>query len=157
MPVVTSLLLMSFLGSIGITCIILACALPIFNNWHPMAVLAFYFLCPFPSIISRALSKDSFTNTNADISNFFTAGLVTSAFALPIILSRAPSESVIASVINTATGTDLVPQPTLMSTGACLLTLTGNVLVFSAIAGFFQVYDKDNGDELFLLNYVNNK
>ena len=154
MSVVTSLLILSLLGSLGLTCIILACALPAFNNWHPISVVVFYFLVPIPRLISRMFGEDS--NTHADISNFFTAGLVTSAFALPLILTRAPSQSVSGAVINSTVGGDLVPSQTLMTPEACFLTLSGNVLVFLAIAGFFQVYDKDNGDELFLLNYVNN-
>ena len=55
--------------------------------------------------------------------HFVTTGIVLSAFALSIVLARA-------GVINW---------------GACMLVLTGNVVMFLTIFGFFVAFGNDDG------------
>ena len=55
-------------------------------------MLIFYALSPLPTIFSRRFSDD--LNTSSALKEFcffLTTGIVLSAFALPILLSRAPT------------------------------------------------------------------
>ena len=56
-------------------------------------MVIFYFLAPVPVILANRFSESGHietTTTPKDIALFFTAGIVISAYALPIILARAP-------------------------------------------------------------------
>ena len=55
---------------------------------------------------------------------FLTTGIVVSAFALPIVLARAGG---------------------VIQWGACMLVLTGNVVMFLTIFGFFVAFGNDDG------------
>uniref|UniRef100_A0A182S9R3 Leptin receptor gene-related protein n=1 Tax=Anopheles maculatus TaxID=74869 RepID=A0A182S9R3_9DIPT len=120
---ISSIVMLAMLGSIGMTMIILACALPTYNLWWPMFVLLFYVLCPLPTRIAKrgADAGDSFRAAHA---MFATIGIVMSSFALPIVLARAE----------------------VIQWGACLLTLAGNVVAYATILACFFGFDySDSG------------
>lgn len=57
-------------------------------------MLFFYILAPIPILISRRYSDDmGSSNACQEMAYFSTAALIISAFALPIILARAPRSS----------------------------------------------------------------
>ncbi|CAH2042369.1 unnamed protein product, partial [Iphiclides podalirius] len=121
-----SLVSLAFAGSIGMTFVILACALPQFKLWWPFFVVLFYILCPIPTMIARR-HTDSTGGTNSscmETAIFITMGIIVSSFALPIVLARA----------------------TVIMWGACYLTLAGNVIVYLTIIGFFTIFDMDDSD-----------
>ena len=60
------------------------------SNWYPFTVIIFYLLSPIPSMVARRHSDDSASNPCRELAYFLTTGIVISAFALPIVLSRAP-------------------------------------------------------------------
>uniref|UniRef100_A0AAZ3PJM0 Leptin receptor gene-related protein n=1 Tax=Oncorhynchus tshawytscha TaxID=74940 RepID=A0AAZ3PJM0_ONCTS len=110
---------LSFSGAIGLTFLLLGCALEQYGVYWPLFVLIFYILSPIPTFISRRLSDDSDAASNAcrELACFFTTGIVVSAFGLPIILAR------VALVM-----------------GACGLVMAGNAVIFLTILGFFLVF-----------------
>ncbi|XP_029176304.1 leptin receptor overlapping transcript-like 1 isoform X1 [Nylanderia fulva] len=126
----TALVLLAFAGSIGMTFVILGCALPIYKVWWPFFVVLFYILAPIPTIIARRYTDDSGSNSNPclELAIFITMGFVVSSFALPIVLARSP-----------------VDQP-VIQWGACYLTLAGNIVVYSTLVGFFITFDQDDTD-----------
>merc|ERR1712013_624086 len=87
---IKSLVALAFSGSIGLLFLFLACALPQFNNWYPFTVVIFYLLSPIPTLIAKRHSEDSSSNPCRELAWFLTTGIVISAFALPIVLARAP-------------------------------------------------------------------
>ncbi|XP_026320473.1 leptin receptor gene-related protein isoform X1 [Hyposmocoma kahamanoa] len=124
---IKGLISLAFAGSIGMTFVILACALPKFEQkWWPFFVVLFYVLCPIPTMIARR-HTDTSGGTNSpcmEMAIFITMGFIVSSFALPIVLSRAD----------------------VILTGACYLTLAGNVIVYLTILGFFTIFDMDDND-----------
>merc|ERR1711892_1203082 len=87
---IKSLVALAFSGSIGLLFLFLACALPQFNNWYPFTVVIFYLLSPIPTLIAKRHSEDSASNPCRELAWFLTTGIMISAFALPIVLARAP-------------------------------------------------------------------
>merc|ERR1711962_1970549 len=88
---VKALVALAFTGSIGLLFLFLACALPQFNNWYPFTVVVFYLLSPIPSLIAKRYTETSRENGQCrELAWFLTTGIVVSAFALPIVLTRAP-------------------------------------------------------------------
>ncbi|POI34137.1 hypothetical protein CIB84_002111, partial [Bambusicola thoracicus] len=81
---------LSFSGAIGLTFLMLGCALEYYGVYWPMFVLIFYFICPIPHFIARRVSDDSDAASSAcrELAYFFTTGIVVSAFGFPIILAR---------------------------------------------------------------------
>jgi len=151
---VKALVALAFTGSIGLLFLFLACALPQYNNWYPFTVVVFYLLSPIPSLIARRHSDDSASNPCRELAYFLTTGIVMSAFALPIVLARAP-------VAGDTPGPDVTtttPSPnsldviisansttgTVISGGACGLVLTANAIMFLTILGFFIAFDGDD-------------
>jgi len=126
---IKALILLAFFGSVGMTLVVLGCALPVFGpSWWPFFVVIFYILAPLPTMIARRYQDDvGSSNACKELALFLTAGIVISAYGLPIVLSRSPLE--VASVI----------QP-----GACLLVLFGNTVVFLTILGFFVAFDSED-------------
>jgi len=122
---------LAFSGSIGLLFLFLACALPQYNLWWPFFVIIFYVLAPIPILISRRFSDDIGGTSSAlkEVCYFFTTGIVLSAFALPVVMARAPRD-----------------DPTIAG-GACALVMTGNVVMFMTIYGFFKAFDNEDGFE----------
>ncbi|XP_076440511.1 leptin receptor overlapping transcript-like 1 isoform X2 [Babylonia areolata] len=91
-----------------------------------MFVLFFYVLSPVPTLIARRLSEsyDSASSACVELCIFLTTGIVVSSIGLPIVLAHT-------SVIQW---------------GACGLVLSGNVVVFLTILGYFYVFGSDDFD-----------
>ncbi|XP_054162772.1 leptin receptor overlapping transcript-like 1 [Oppia nitens] len=110
------------------TLVVLGCALPSYNSWWPFFVVIFYVLAPLPTIIARRYQDDvGSSNACKELALFLTAGIVISAYGLPIVLSRSP-----------------ITPTSVIETGACILVLFGNTVVFLTILGFFIAFDKDD-------------
>ncbi|CAG5897038.1 unnamed protein product, partial [Menidia menidia] len=111
---------LSFSGAIGLTFLLLGCALEQYGVYWPLFVLIFYVLSPIPTFISRRLSDDTDSSSNAcrELAYFLTTGIVVSSFGLPIVLAR----------------------NTTIAWGACGLVMTGNAVIFLTILGFFVVF-----------------
>lgn len=114
---------LAFAGSIGMTFVILACALPSYALWWPFFVVLFYILAPIPTLIAKRYSIHQ-ESSNACLENaiFITMGIIVSSFALPIVLARC----------------DVIKW------GACYLTLSGNVVVYITLIGFFISFDQED-------------
>ena len=147
---VRALVTLAFTGSLGLLFLILACALPVFSNWAPFSVIVFYILLPIPNLLARRHKNESDAK---DLANFLTAGIVVSAFALPIVMSRAPDTQ---DSITPVTAGDLDVKTTspsaplvvtndyVISGGACFLTLLSNTIMFLTILGFFNIFGDDD-------------
>ncbi|XP_062848974.1 leptin receptor gene-related protein-like [Trichomycterus rosablanca] len=116
---------LSFSGALGLTFLLLGCALDHFGVYWPLFVLIFYVISPLPYFISTRLSDstDSSSNTCRELAHFLTTGIVISAFGLPVILARKE----------------------VIKWGACGLVMAGNSVIFFTILGFFLVFG--NNDE----------
>merc|ERR1712109_131565 len=139
----------AFTGSIGLMFLFLACTLPQFNNWYPFTVIIFYLLSPLPSMLARRHSEDSASNPCRELAYFVTTGIVISAFALPIVLSRAPVTVTPTTPppdtpITTTTAPNITTPPTVITGGACGFVLTANAIMFLTILGFFIAFDGDD-------------
>uniref|UniRef100_A0A1B6DPA8 Leptin receptor gene-related protein n=1 Tax=Clastoptera arizonana TaxID=38151 RepID=A0A1B6DPA8_9HEMI len=121
---------LAFAGSIGMTFIILACALPQYNGaWWPFFVVLFYLLAPMPTIMARRYTEHTGASTSSiELAIFITMGFVVSSFGLPLVLARAP-----------------VGDPTI-EWGACYLTLAGNIVVYLTYIGFFVTLYQEDSD-----------
>ncbi|KAJ8274500.1 hypothetical protein COCON_G00091250 [Conger conger] len=111
---------LSFSGAIGLTFLLLGCALEQYGVYWPLFVLMFYIVSPIPHFISKRLSDDTDSASNAcrELAYFFTTGIVVSTFGLPIVLARA----------------------TVIKWGACGLVMAGNAVIYLTILGFFLVF-----------------
>nr|XP_033772913.1 leptin receptor gene-related protein [Geotrypetes seraphini] len=116
---------LSFSGAIGLTFLMLGCALDYYEVYWPMFVLLFYAISPIPYFIGKRVSDDTESSSNAcmELAYFFTTGIVVSAFGFPLILARVE----------------------VIKWGACGLVLAGNVVIFFTILGFFLVFGR--GDD----------
>lgn len=121
----TALVALSFSGAIGLTFLMLGCALEDYGVYWPLFVLIFHVISPIPHFIAKRATYDSDATSSAcrELAYFFTTGIVVSAFGFPVILARV-------SVIKW---------------GACGLVLAGNAVIFLTIQGFFLVFGR--GDD----------
>ncbi|XP_043216825.1 leptin receptor gene-related protein-like isoform X2 [Amphibalanus amphitrite] len=120
---VKALILLAFAGSLGLMFLLLACALPQYNNWWPLFVIVFYILAPLPYSIARRQRDDLGSSSSVmELAIFFTAGIVISSFGLPIVLAHAGP---------------------VIQWGAAALVMTGNLVMYVTIAGFFLAFDGD--------------
>ena len=120
---VKALILLALAGSLGLMFLLLACALPQYSNWWPLFITVFYILAPLPYTIARR-SQDSLgggSSTAVELAVFFTAGFVISSFGLAIVLAHAQ----------------------VIQWGAAALVMTGNVIMYLTILGFFLAFDGD--------------
>ncbi|XP_046662167.1 leptin receptor gene-related protein-like isoform X2 [Homalodisca vitripennis] len=123
------LVTLAFTGSIGMTLVILACALPAEKVWWPFFVVVFYVLAPMPTILARRYTEHTgSSNSSIELAIFLTMGFVVSSFALPIVLARAPA---------------VVP---VIQWSACYLTLAGNIIVYLTYIGFFVTLYQEDSD-----------
>merc|ERR1719341_1417116 len=106
-------------------------------------------------MLARRHSDDSASNPCRELAYFLTTGIVISAFALPIVLSRAPVEVAPIPPTSTVTPdssaitTPLAPNTnttttTVITGGACGFVLTANAIMFLTILGFFITFDGDD-------------
>ncbi|ROJ13853.1 Leptin receptor gene-related protein [Anabarilius grahami] len=114
-----ALVALSFSGALGLTFLLLGCALEQFGQYWPMFVLLFYILSPIPNLIAKRHADDTeSSNACRELAYFLTTGIVVSAYGLPIVLAR---KSVI-------------------QWGACGLVMAGNCVIFLTILGFFLIF-----------------
>lgn len=78
--------------------------------YWPLFVLIFYILSPVPTFISRRLSDDTDSSSNAcrELAYFLTTGIVVSCFGLPIILARTSTVSSLSTAAE-CTGVRFMP------------------------------------------------
>ncbi|XP_028666796.1 leptin receptor gene-related protein-like [Erpetoichthys calabaricus] len=124
MPGIKALVGLSFTGAIGLTFLMLGCALEQYSNYWPLFVLIFYVISPIPHFIAKRASSDSDAASSAcrELAYFFTTGIVVSAFGLPVILARI----------------------LVIKWGACGLVMAGNAVIFFTIFGFFFVFGNND-------------
>ncbi|XP_018017617.1 leptin receptor gene-related protein isoform X2 [Hyalella azteca] len=122
---IKALVTLAFLASLGVMFLILACALPRYNNWWPLFVLVFYVLAPLPNMCNRSDGSGN-TSPRREFGWFITTIIIVSAFALPIVLARSPATAPV------------------IEWGACWLVLAGNVVTFLTIFGFVMMADSDD-------------
>ena len=149
---------LAFSGSIGILLLFLACSLPQFDNWIPFLVVVFYLISPIPTLIAKRRGQDSSGSSPCrEFAYFVTTGIVVSAFALPIVLARAPLALTPAPIPSNMTSTTTpattaIADPseqqfiTVIDGGACGLVLAANAVMFLTIFGFFVAFDSEDVD-----------
>ncbi|XP_037042960.1 leptin receptor overlapping transcript-like 1 [Bradysia coprophila] len=120
----TALVSLAFAGSIGMTLIILACALPQYQLWWPFFVVVFYIFSVCPTLLAKRSMNNSLSGSSPclELAIFLTMGFVISSFALPIVLARAE----------------------VIMWGACYLTICGNFVVYGTIVGYFLLFDSED-------------
>jgi len=97
------------------------------SNWYPFFVVLFWVLSPIPTLISRRFSTDMSTSSALkEFCIFITTGIVISAFALPILLARAPFENPVVSLSRfrmnrTVHIRDLCKKTAVLSCHRCLI------------------------------------
>ncbi|XP_063510635.1 leptin receptor gene-related protein isoform X1 [Pongo pygmaeus] len=87
---VKALVALSFSGAIGLTFLMLGCALEDYGVYWPLFVLIFHAISPIPHFIAKRVTYDSDATSSAcrELAYFFTTGIVVSAFGFPVILAR---------------------------------------------------------------------
>ncbi|XP_014671350.1 PREDICTED: leptin receptor gene-related protein-like isoform X2 [Priapulus caudatus] len=130
MPVPLALLIaLAFAASVGLTLVVLACALKPFGVWWPLFVLFFFVIAPIPMVIARRyVDEMAVSSVLIEVAMFLTTGIVISAFALPIIMARSPKDNPV------------------IKWGACGLISAGNVVVFVTILSYFIVFNNEDID-----------
>jgi len=151
----SALVALAFSGSIGLLFLFLACALPQFNNWIPFTVVIFYLISPIPTLIAKRRGEDSSgSNPCRELAWFLTTGIVVSAFALPIVLARAPVAVTPAPIPPNSTTTtppsNTTPDPsgqftTVIKGGPCFMTLIANGCIFTTLGALFQTFPDNDG------------
>merc|ERR1711874_656246 len=98
-------------------------------------------------MLARRHSEDSASNPCRELAYFVTTGIVISAFALPIVLSRAPvtvTPTTPPPDTTTTTAPNITTTTTVITGGACGFVLTANAIMFLTILGFFIAFDGDD-------------
>ena len=165
---------LAFTGSIGLLFLFLACALPQFDNWIPFTVIIFYLMAPIPTLFAKRRAENaSGSSPFQEFAWFLTTGIVVSAFALPVVLARAPvaltpgapipsngnttgideildlEKIKMFNTITSTPATNTTPNPSVQFTtvidgGACGLVLAANSVMFLTILGFFLAFDSED-------------
>lgn len=107
MPGQRPILAMSFIASLGLTFQVLSCKVPAGQtNCWPLLVYLFYILLPIPMMITTRIIKETMVGTvEKDAARakhyavFFTAGILVSSFALPLVLTRSPVADPLVSML----------------------------------------------------------
>ncbi|VIO93060.1 vacuolar protein sorting 55, putative [Brugia malayi] len=126
---VLAVVLLALSGVVGLTLLVLGCALPMFGIWWPLFVVIFYVLAPIPLSIARRSHVDM-TGTSAciEFALFITTGIVVSAFALPMVLAHA---GVISGL-------------------SYFFVFLANIVCFGAVWIYFKVFSEDGSQDMSL-------
>ncbi|CAF3843303.1 unnamed protein product [Rotaria magnacalcarata] len=121
-----NVVLLAFLASIGLTLLILGCALAEYN-WWPTFVIIFYVLSPIPIAIGRRCTSDSSytmrdTSPCADLMWFITSVIVVSAFGLPAVMYRT----------------------SIIQVGSMAFIMSANLVIFITITIYFMTFGSDD-------------
>ncbi|KFD51023.1 hypothetical protein M514_08064 [Trichuris suis] len=130
MATVKALIGLAFAGCVGLLFLVLGCALPMYN-WYPLFVIIFYVLAPVPLTLAGRYQERASTGSAAscqDFALFLTAGIIVSAFSLPVVLARSPANA---------------PA---IHWGACGFTLAGNIVCFLTIAAYFYIHQDEDSN-----------
>merc|ERR1712146_789021 len=111
----------------GILMLVLACALPDYDNYYPMFVLFTYVLVPIPTLLAKrasgGYSLSGGSEWHTDVARFFTAAFVVSGFGIPLVLFHH--------------GT--------IALGAACLVCGGNAIIFLTTGALFYLSSDDYG------------
>ncbi|KAH8233637.1 hypothetical protein KR026_010753, partial [Drosophila bipectinata] len=118
-----SLIICAFLTCMGLTFLILACAVPTPKIFYPFFVLLFYALSVIPVFVAKRSTPSQETNPKWEFAHFLTSGMVVSAFALPIVLAHAA----------------------VITWTACTLTIISNIINFGTMLGYALRDGEDYG------------
>ncbi|OQV14690.1 putative Leptin receptor gene-related [Hypsibius exemplaris] len=120
-----ALVCLAFCGSIGMTFLFLACALPGYGNWYPFFVLFFYVLAPIPLAVAKRYTEGTAgSSAPLDVAIFLVACLMVSAFGLPIILARVE----------------------VIQWGAAGLVISGNIVIYLTMFAYFIMFSNEDVD-----------
>ncbi|KAJ6502506.1 vacuolar protein sorting 55 superfamily protein [Mycena sanguinolenta] len=113
--------------AVGFLMIILSCVL--YANWLPLIVALTFVLAPLPNALFAHCGSDEFTGSYeggssgpVDLGRFITAMIVTSGFALPLVLAHA-------QVIHPA---------------ACVMSIIGGSLVYGTILAYSAAFQEES-------------
>ncbi|KAJ7109401.1 vacuolar protein sorting 55 [Mycena epipterygia] len=115
--------------AVGFLMIILSCVL--YQNWLPLLVALIFVLAPLPNALFSHCGSDEFAGSYdgassgpVDLGRFITAMIVTSGFALPIVLAHA-------QVIYNA---------------ACVMSILGGGLVYGTILAYSAAFRQEESE-----------
>ncbi|KAJ7046804.1 vacuolar protein sorting 55 superfamily protein [Mycena alexandri] len=115
--------------AVGFLMIILSCVL--WGNWLPLLVALTFVLAPLPNALFSHCGSDEFAGSYegggsgpVDLGRFITAMVVTSGFALPIVLAHA-------QVIHNA---------------ACVMSILGGGLVYGTILAYSAAFRQEDAE-----------
>ena len=114
-----------------------------YSNYWPLFVIVFYILAPVPMLIAKRFSE-TVENSSLVIETavFITAGIVVSAYGLPLVLARSPQHDPVVS--KKQFQTELQKSTACfcfqIKWGACGLSVIGNTIVFLTTAAYFYVF-----------------
>ncbi|KAJ7343440.1 vacuolar protein sorting 55 superfamily protein [Mycena albidolilacea] len=115
--------------AVGFLMIILSCVL--YGNWLPLIVALTFVLAPLPNALFAHCGSDEFAGSYeggssgpVDLGRFITAMIVTSGFALPIVLAHA-------QVIHNV---------------ACVMSILGGGLVYGTILAYSAAFRQEESE-----------
>ncbi|KAF7363485.1 Kinesin motor domain-containing protein [Mycena sanguinolenta] len=109
--------------AVGFLMIILSCVL--YANWLPLLVALIFVLAPLPNALFAHCGSDEFSEGSSgpvDLGRFITGTIVTSGFALPLVLAHA-------QVIHTP---------------ACVMSIIGGGLVYGTILAYSAAFQEES-------------
>jgi len=115
--------------AVGFLMIILSCVL--WGNWLPLLVALTFVLAPLPNALFSHCGSDEFaanydgaSSGPVDLGRFITAMIVTSGFALPIVLAHAQ----------------------IIHNTACVMSILGGGLVYGTILAYSAAFNQEESE-----------
>ncbi|KAF7304921.1 hypothetical protein MKEN_01206400 [Mycena kentingensis (nom. inval.)] len=126
---IRTVVLLAMVLAMGFLLTILSCVL--YHNWLPLLVALIFVVAPLPNALFAhcggdefAASYDGVNSGPVDLGRFITAFIVTTGFALPIVLAHA-------EVIHNA---------------ACLMSILGGGLVYGTILAYSAAFSQEDSE-----------